>query len=170
MSGQEAQWAAFSGWVEAGRDRWLRAAYLLTGDLARAEDLLQEGLVAVAKRWPQLADGHPEAYLRRCVYHRHVSWWRSRREVVVDHIRDVGYETTTTSEERLMLTDALAQLTPKQRGVLVLRFFEDLTETSTAEVLGVSVGTVKSQTAAALRRLRVQSPQLAELLGREVGP
>lgn len=162
-----ADWESFAAWVEQGRDRWLRSAYLFTGDRHRAEDLLQEALVEVAKRWPRLRTEHPDAYLRRCLYNGHASWWRRRRDVVVESLDDRPYEQAPQIEIRIVLMEALERLTRKQRAVLVLRFYEDLTESAAAEVLGVSVGTVKSQTAAALRRLRGSSTGLDVLIGKE---
>jgi DNA-directed RNA polymerase specialized sigma24 family protein len=76
-------------------------------------------------------------------------------------VRDAGLDAVPT---RVVFAQALGRLTPKQRAVLVLRFFEDQTEASTAEVLGVSVGTVKSQTAVAIGRLRALAPELAALV------
>lgn len=163
----DAGWPSFSAWVEQGRDRWLRAAYLITGDLHRSEDLVQDALVEVAKRWSKLRSEHPDAYLRRCLYNGHSSWWRRRRDVIVETVADRPYEQLGSVESRVVLTEALARLTPKQRAVLVLRFYEDQTEAATAEVLRVSVGTVKSQTHAALRRLRESSSDFESLIGRE---
>jgi RNA polymerase sigma factor (sigma-70 family) len=76
----------------------------------------------------------------------------------------VGSDPTDASSTRIVFDAALARLTPRQRAVLVLRFFEDHSEVRTAEILGVSVGTVKSQTHQALRRLRELAPELAHLL------
>lgn len=167
MDDDRSDWASFSAWVEANRDKWLRAGYLLTGDLHHAEDLLQDALIAVAKRWSRICDENPDAYLRKCMYHRHVSLWRRRRDVIVESVHDDGYDPVPDSEQRMVVVDALARLTPKQRAVLVLRFYEDLTAVDAAEVLGISVGTVKSQTSIALRRMRVDSPHLGGLLGQE---
>jgi RNA polymerase sigma-70 factor (sigma-E family) len=146
----------FAAFAEACQPRLLRAAYLICGDPFLAEDLLQGALVKVALRWGQLRDGQPEAYLRAILYRDAVSWWRRRRREVSMAEPPVGGEPDRTerAQLRLIFAQALARLTPKQRAVLVLRFFEDHTEVRTAEVLGVSVGTVKSQTAVALRRLR----------------
>lgn len=157
---------SFTDWVLSGQDRWLRVAYLLTGDRHRAEDLLQDALIAVARRWETLHSGSPEAYLRRCLYHSQVSWWRRRREYAVAEVNDVGVDPIGGLEQRVVVMDALARLTTKQRTVVILRYYEDLTEAAVADLLGIHVGTVKSQTAAAMRRLRDQSPELGELLGR----
>jgi RNA polymerase sigma-70 factor (sigma-E family) len=150
----------------------LRVAYLICGDVHQAEDLLQSALVKVAARWSRLRDGQPEAYLRTVLYRDAVSWWRRyRRELIVAEPPEPRRDTTTSgAEDRVVLARALARLTPKQRAVLVLRYFEDHTESRTAEVLGVSLGTVKSQTSVALRRLRELAPELEELvLARDEG-
>jgi len=155
----------FAAFVRGCHPRVLRSAYLICGDLHLAEDLVQSALVKVALRWTSLRDGSPEAYLRTVLYRDAVSWWRRRRREVI-----VAAPPVHPAEEeqdvplRLLFADALRRLTPKQRAVLVLRYFEDQTEARTAEVLGVSVGTVKSQTAVALRRLRELAPELSDLV------
>ncbi|MDQ3094522.1 MAG: SigE family RNA polymerase sigma factor [Actinomycetota bacterium] len=157
-------------WIESRQHRLLRAAYLLTGDLHRAEDLLQEALVKLAGRWDRVRDGNPDAYVRTIIYRDNVSWWRSRREFPVPLTRDLpGRHDADATERTIMVRSALASLTSKQRAVLVLRYFEDLSEREAAQILGVSVGTVKSQTAVALTRLRQRAPDLAEFLGKKGG-
>lgn len=148
-----------------------RVAFLLTGDAHLADDLVQLTLVRVASRWEQLAGGpNPDAYVRRVLYTQHVSWWRRvRREALPAAVlpeRAVP-DFAGAAATALAVRAALAKLAPRQRAVLVLRYFEDLTETETAAALGVSVGTVKSQTRDALARLRVIAPELAgaELAG-----
>ncbi len=156
----------FTAWAAGCERQLLRSAYLLTGDLQRAEDLVQEALVKVALRWPRLRSGNPTAYARTIIARDHVSWWRRRRrEVSVAEPHDEA-ATSSDPEAALVVRRALARLTPAQRAVLVLRHFDDLTERETAEVLGVSVGTVKSQNAAALARLRGGAPELLDLIGR----
>jgi RNA polymerase sigma-70 factor (sigma-E family) len=158
----------FTRWARARQSHLLRASLLFTGgDRARAEDLVQEALAKVAMRWSRLRGSSPDAYARTVMYHDHVSWWRKRRHEVltaydVDAVTDVG-----EPERRILLLAALRVLTPRQRAVVVLRYFEDLTERQAAEVLGVSVGTVKSQTHLSLRRLREAAPELAEFLNEE---
>ena len=128
-----------------------RAAYLLTGDHQAAEDLVQDTYVVLVRRWQKSGALDPEAYVRRILYSRFVDSWRRRR------LRELP----TSATDRLTLRDALARLTPAQRAVLVLRFYEDLTETQAAAALGVSPNTVKSQTRVALQRLREQVPDAA---------
>jgi RNA polymerase sigma-70 factor (sigma-E family) len=157
---------SFSAWVAARRDALMRAAYLLTGDRARAEDLLQDSLIKVARRWARLRDGNPDAYIRRTMYHRHVSWWRVHRETPVAEI--LGSTAADADPDReLILRQALARLSPRQRAVIVLRYLDDATEYDAAQALGVTVGTIKSQAHAALRRLRDSAPELGELIGRQ---
>jgi RNA polymerase sigma-70 factor (sigma-E family) len=160
----------FAGYVRARQHRLLRAAYLVCGDAHLAEDLLQGAFVKLALRWDRLRNENPDAYVRRILYRDAVSAWRrTRRESIAAVLPDTGsVDPSAAVVDRLDLERALATLTPRQRAVIVLRFFEDRTEADTAEVLGVSVGTVKSQTHAALARMRARVPDLApSLTGRE---
>ncbi len=160
--------ASFTAWARDRQLALLRTAILLTGDRHRAEDLVQEALAKVAVRWRRLHAGNPEAYARQVIVRDNISWWRKhQREVVLEINDDVRREPDPTPavDRRLSLDRALAALTPRQRAVIVLRFYEDLSERDTAETLGVSGGTVKSQTHLALRRLREAAPELADLLG-----
>ncbi|MFG3422144.1 SigE family RNA polymerase sigma factor [Micromonospora sp. NPDC049460] len=146
--------------VECHQHRLLRAAYLVCGNRHQAEDLLQDALLKLALRWPTVRHGDPAAYVRAILYRDAVSWWRRRRREWLS-----AYPPERATQEgdgalRLALRDALDHLPPRQRAVLVLRYFEDLTEAATAEALGVTVGTVKSQCHAALRRLREVAPEL----------
>ena len=162
--------ASFTAWASARQHALMRTAFLLTGDWQRAEDLLQDALTKVALRWSRLVDGQPEAYARTILVRDNVSWWRRRgREIVVEAPPEPpASHDTVASERRMLVTEALNHLTAKQRAILVLRFYEDLSVPQTAHTLGISEGTVKSQTYAALARLRQQAPELADLLG-EVG-
>ena len=157
--------ASFEEFVRARTPALARAAYLLTGDRHHAEDLVQSVLTRLAVRWTRLDDA--DAYARRVLYTQAVSWWRvrrRRREVLVDVAPDHAGDGQGDPELRVVVTRALAKLTPKQRAVLVLRFYEDRTEAETADLLSVALGTVKSQTRHALRRLRELAPELADLL------
>ncbi|MFM5903499.1 MAG: SigE family RNA polymerase sigma factor [Microbacteriaceae bacterium] len=182
----------FAAYVRARQHRLLRAAYLVCGDAHLAEDLLQQALTKVALRWEQLRSQDPDAYARRILYRDAISAWRrTRRESLSESLsgalsggtaetvaqagpwggtNDVGGNLASGVADRVDLQRALATLTPKQRAVLVLRFFEDRTEADTADVLGVTVGTVKSQTHAALVRLRERIPDLAPSLTRGEHP
>jgi RNA polymerase sigma-70 factor (sigma-E family) len=157
----------FTRWARARQQHLLRVALLMTDDVGRAEDLVQEAMTQVAVRWRKLRDSSPDAYARTVIYHGNISWWRRRRGEVLTAEVVEHPSLTEPVERRLLVRRALAALTPRQRAVVVLRYFEDLTERDAAEVLGVSVGTVKSQTHLALRRLREAAPELAELLHEE---
>jgi len=155
--------AEFSEFVASRSTALARTAYLLTGDHQHAEDLLQTVLVEAARRWERLDE--PEAYVRRVLYTRNISRWRRQRwhEVaLVDHDRP---SPASDPDVRLSLEQALSRLTPKQRTVVVLRYFEDLTEVQTGHALGISAGTVKSTTRQAFARLRFLAPELANLIG-----
>ncbi|MEV4539025.1 SigE family RNA polymerase sigma factor [Asanoa sp. NPDC049518] len=134
----------------------LATAVLLTGNRAAGEDLLQAGLERMMRSWRRV-DGDIEAYLRRTMYHLAVDSWRVRRRrpeilVPVDPPpTDDGFERFALREA---LIRALGELPVRQRAVLVLRYFEQLSETEAAEVLGCAVGTVKSNASRGLSRLR----------------
>ncbi len=157
---------AFEEFVRARTGALGATAYLLTGNRHDAEDLLQTALSRAATRWERLDD--PEAYVRRVLYTQAVSGWRARLRRPLERL---GHEPPPAIapgvevETRVVLDQALRRLTPRQRAVLVLRFYEDRTESQAAALLGCSLGTVKSQTRHALARLRVLSPELAELVG-----
>ena len=145
----------------------LRSAYLLTADQHLAEDLVQAALARTHRAWSGLHQtGNAEAYTRKVMYHLQVSWWRRRRvpewlTSAVPERRDGEFADRAAT--RATLKQALLRLSPGQRAVLVARFFEDRSEAETAELLGISVGTVKSQTARALHRIREVAPELADL-------
>ncbi|MBO3750912.1 SigE family RNA polymerase sigma factor [Streptosporangiaceae bacterium NEAU-GS5] len=148
----------------------MATAYLLTGGHHQAEDLLQTVLAKLALKWPHIdSDGNPEAYARTALYREFVSWWRVRRNrelpraELPEPAEGMG-DPADAAVRRLLLEKALGLLTPRQRAVLVLRFYEDRSESDTARLLQCSVGTVKSQTHHALRRIRVLAPELADLL------
>jgi RNA polymerase sigma-70 factor (sigma-E family) len=154
----------FEAFVAARYAALLRTAYLLTGDQHDAEDLLQQSLVKAVGAWKRI-EGDPEPYVRTILVRQNVSRWRSRRwrELTTDApperpVSDEG------AEDRVALHRALGVLAPRQRAVIVLRYYEDLTEAQTAEALGIAVGTVKSQARDALRRLREAVPGLADML------
>jgi RNA polymerase sigma-70 factor (sigma-E family) len=159
--------AEFTSWARAHQARLLRTAYLLCADLGHAEDLTQDALVAVARRWKRLRDGEPYAYARRSLINANISRWRRHRPglILVDAVEDRAHPPTGDPERRLVLAEALGRLAPRQRAVLVLRYYDDLTERQTAELLGLSIGTVKSYAHAALARLRESAPELAEFIG-----
>jgi RNA polymerase sigma-70 factor (sigma-E family) len=157
----------FEAFVVARYAALLRTAYLLTGDHHDAEDLLQASLVKAVGAWRRI-EGDPEPYVRTILVRQNVSRWRSRRwrEVATEDLPEAAWETDATegADDRLALRRALGVLAPRQRAVIVLRYYEDLTEAQTAQVLGIGVGTVKSQARDALRRLREAAPDLADAL------
>ena len=141
-----------------------RAAYLLTGDHQAADDLVQETYVVLVRRWQKSGRVDPEAYVRKILYSRFVDGWRRRRlrELPWASPPEVaGQDEVSLAADRLTLEGALARLTPRQRAVLVLRFYEDFTEVQAAAVLGISPNTVKSQSRVALQRLRELVPEAA---------
>lgn len=156
----------FTEWVAGHQRQLLRSAYLQCGDLQRAEDLVQDALVKVALRWSRLRTGNPAAYARTIIVRDNISWWRRhRREFATAEPREAPVR-SSDPETAMVVRGSLARLTPRQRAVVVLRHFDDLTERETADVLGVSVGTVKSTNATALGRLRDGAPELLDLIGR----
>ena len=141
--------------------RWspalLRVAFLLTSDRGEAEDLLQTALLKTSRHWHRLSDREAAyAYVRRVLVTTHTSWRRRRRvhEVLIDQVPDqVGGEPTAIDAGRAL--QALEELPPRMRAVVVLRWYEGLSEAETAETLGCSLGSVKSQASRGLARLRV---------------
>lgn len=151
-------YAEFEEFVAARRGALLRTAYLLTGDRADAEDLVQSALLKVVPKWGRIKDS-PEPYVRRVLARESVNRWRRRRwrEVTTDAVPERMYHDST---DRIALFEDLRRLSPRQRAVLVLRYLDDLTEADTAVALGISVGTVKSNVRDALAHLRsVQSDE-----------
>lgn len=155
LAGRDAQYAAF---VESTWDRYLRLCRLLTGDAHRAEDLLQDSYVKLYVRWRKVtAHGDPNAYLRRMLVNGNATRWRrDRREQPVDVLPDREAHHDPLPEPHAELRRALLALPAGQRVVVVLRHYADLTEREVAQALGCSVGTVKSQHARAMSRLRDQ--------------
>jgi RNA polymerase sigma-70 factor (sigma-E family) len=148
---------SFEVFVAARSSGLLRTAYLLTHDSQLAEDLLQTALAKAWRAWDRVGD-RPEAYVRRILVNTYSTWWRRKWNGEVP--TDVLPESAAANPEpgfssAFELRAALARLPRRQRAVLVLRFFEDLTEAETANLLDCSVGTVKSQTSKALAKLRI---------------
>lgn len=143
--------AEFEEFVAARSPRLLTTAYLLTHDRGRAEDLLQTSLAKLWLAWSRVED--PDAYVRKVLVTTYSSWWRRkwRGERPTEAMPEGTADAVTRDPD---MWSALARLPRGQRAVLVLRFYEDLTETETARVLDCSVGTVKSQSAKGLAKLR----------------
>jgi RNA polymerase sigma-70 factor (sigma-E family) len=133
----------------------LRTAYLLTGEHALAEDLVQTALAKTWFAWGRI-DGPPEPYVRRVLVTTYATWWRRKwqGERPTGSLPEVPVDAGSAVEDRDALWRALAALPRRQRAVVVLRYYEDLSEADTAAALGISKGTVKSQAAKALAALR----------------
>lgn len=150
--------ADFTAYLQARQASLLRTAYLLTGDRHQAEDLVQTSFAKLYLSWDKVRDRESvDAYARRILVNEHNSLWRrawKRNERPTEVLPEAAvvdeYDDGTSSE----LWASVQTLPRKARAVLVLRYYEQLTEAETAEVLGISVGTVKSQTSRALAALR----------------
>ncbi|TMR98353.1 SigE family RNA polymerase sigma factor [Nonomuraea basaltis] len=158
---------SFREFVAGHQQALMRTAYLLTGDAHQAEDLLQSVLLKVLGRWSRLSRvERPEAYVRKALLNQHISWRRrrGRTELPTADPPDRPYSSEDSTIVRLVMRRALMRLPPRQRAVIVLRYYEDRTERETAELLNCSIGTVKSQAHYALARLRELAPELAPKL------
>ena len=154
----------FDSFVAARSAALLRTAYLLTRDHAQAEDLLQTALTKAWFSWGRIS-GEPEAYVRKILVNTFASWWRRKwnGELATEELPERGVaDTADASGSSHDLWQALGRLPRRQRAVVVLRYFEDLTETETADVLGCSVGNVKSQCSRALSKLRIDPALVTE--------
>lgn len=158
---------SFRDYVVARQGALLRRAWLLTGDWATAEDLVQSALMRVWPRWERVtANGQEDAYVRKVMLNVYLSGRRrhwTREAPTAELPEPAPVDRDGDVDLRLVLTRAVAALPPRQRAVIVLRFVEDLSELQTAQVLGCAPGTVKSQTSKALATLRRQQ-QVAHLL------
>lgn len=164
--------ADFESWMIARQSRLLRTAYLLTGDVHAAEDLVQTTLAKLYLAWDRVsAAPSVDAYARKIMVNEHTSMWRRlwrHREVVSD---TSTYDVPTAAEEydgvSATLWNAVRALPDRQRAVVVLRYYEQLSERETADALGVTVGTVKSQASRALDTLRTHLGDRDDLTGWE---
>lgn len=151
--------ADFDAFVGARMGALVRFAYALTGDLGHAEDLVQTALMRVYQRSRRMVPDDPERYVRRAVVNANLSRFRRRRvvESLVDVPPDRGAPAgEPAAEQAEALRRMLAGLSPRQRTVLALRYGADLSEADTAQLLGVSIGTVKSLSSRGLAKLRTQ--------------
>ena len=159
---QEAR-QSFTEFVAARSGGLIRPAYVLTSDQHAAEDLLQSALTKTAIRWRHVRE-NPEAYVRRVMYNEQIDRWKRREReaaLTVTLPEQVSGDHSGEVDLRLTLERALLALPPGKRAVLVLRYFEDLPEGEVAQIMGCSVGTVRSQVHKALVRLRELAPSLA---------
>jgi len=164
--------ADFSAYLAARQPSLLRTAYLLTGNRHDAEDLVQTAFAKLYLSWDKVRDrGSVDGYVRRILVNEHSSLWRrawKRRETSQDHTTfDAPVHDAHDDGQGTALWDVVQTLPRKARAVLVLRYYEELSEAETAEVLGISVGTVKSQTSRALATLRGRAPQTLNPRGSE---
>ena len=157
----EFEQAAFDAFVRARLPELLRFGRALTGCDEAAADLVQDALERTLLRWPHLQSREqPEGYVRRVMINRNISVWRrSRRERLTDEVPDRGGSDRYPDGD---LWHAIRELPPRQRAVIALRYYEDLSEAEVAAVLGCSVGTVKSQGAKALAKLRARSGSFSD--------
>jgi RNA polymerase sigma-70 factor (sigma-E family) len=147
--------------VRARYPQLLRRAYLLTGSQLAAEDLVQEALARCCAAWRRHPISEPDAYVHRIMVNLLISRSRLRRfreEVTADVPEAGSVDLTSQHADRDAVWRALQQTAPRQRAVLVLRFYEDMTESEIAACWDVTVGTVRSQTAKGLARLRALAP------------
>jgi len=155
--------ADFTAYLQARQASVLRTAYLLSGDRHTAEDLVQTAFAKLYLAWDRVRDqGSIDGYLRRILVNEHNSLWRrpwKKREHATDEVPEPTPALDEYDDGRSAALWELVQSLPKKaRAVLVLRYYEELSEAETAEILGVSVGTVKSQTSRALAALRERTP------------
>lgn len=157
--------ATFDAFVRARLPQLLRFGRVLTGSNEAAADLVQDALERTIMHWSRVESrDDPEGYVRRVMVNRNISIWRRlRRERITDTLPDDGYVDRHRDRE---LWSALLTLPPRQRAVIALRYYEDKTEAEVAEILGCSVGTVKSQASKGISKLRVLMPTFADVSGR----
>lgn len=153
---------AFDEFARARTQQLLRFGHVLTGNPHAAADLVQDALERAMLAWPRVSrQSDPEGYVRRIMVNRNISVWRKlRRERLTAEFPE--QPSAPPAGRDLALWNQLGELPPRQRAVLVLRYYEDMTEQQTAEVLGCSVGTVKSQAAKAIANLRKHTAGFTE--------
>jgi RNA polymerase sigma-70 factor (sigma-E family) len=148
----------FEEYVRTRHDALLRSARRLVNDPLDAQDLLQTALARTYRRWSFIADKQlADAYLRRVMLNARAEWWRARKlaELPTEQLPDASIEDSTEHHaDHALLVDLLKTLPPRQRGVVVLRHWEQMSTQETATALGMSAGTVKSTMHRALARLR----------------
>jgi RNA polymerase sigma-70 factor (sigma-E family) len=153
---------SFDAFVRARLPHLLRFGRALTGSEHAAADLVQDALERTLVRWSQVTSDDPEGYVRRTMVNRSISVWRKLgRERLTDEVPQQRYDDPERDDA---LMAALRQLPPRQRAVIALRYYDDLTEAQTAAVMGCSVGTVKSQASSAMARLRTLLDDAKEAL------
>ncbi len=153
----------FASYMQARQASLLRTAYLLTGDRPTAEDLVQTAFAKLYLSWDKVRDrGSLDGYVRRIVVNEHNSLWRrawKRREVASEVMPERPHHDSYDGGADGELWDLVQTLPRKARAVVVLRYYEEMSEAEVAETLGISVGTVKSQASRALATLRTRAPR-----------
>jgi len=156
----------FREYVTRRSQSLLRTAYLLTGNRADAEDLVQAALAKTYQAWDRIEDRRAlDGYVRKAMVNTHISWWRRRRvdEYPTDEIPDLAVaDAAGDSDLQDALRRAIDRLPRRMRAAVVLRYYEDMTEAEVAVALGVSLGTVKSTVSRAVAKLRIDAELLAE--------
>ncbi len=166
--------AEFASYMAARQPSLLRTAYLLSGDRHTAEDLVQTALAKLYLSWDKVRDQQViDGYVRRILVNEHNSLWRrawKRREHASDALPDRAYADVPDDGLQAALWDFVQTLPRKQRAVVVLRYYEDMSEAEIAQVLGISPGTVKSQASRALATLRGRATETQALAGYRSDP
>jgi RNA polymerase sigma-70 factor (sigma-E family) len=165
-NGAAARANGFRDYVTSRSPSLLRAAYLLTGNRADAEDLVQAALAKTYQAWDRIEDRAAlDGYVRRAMINTHISWWRRRKfeEYPTDELPDQAVaDHAGRSDLQDSLRSAVERLPRQMRAAVVLRYYEDMTEAEVADALGVSLGTVKSTVSRAVAKLRVDAELLAD--------
>lgn len=147
--------AAFIAFMREAQPQLLRAAFYLTGSQESAQELTQDALVRTYLAWPKVRPDSAYAYARRILVNQRVERWRrTSREVLTDFAVDRADKPDSSADHRDELLRLLRSLPEQQRKVVVLRYYADLTEREVADVLGISLGTVKSTASRGLSALR----------------
>ena len=160
----------FEEYVLARGVALMRFARLLTGDEHRAEDLVQDVLAKAYVNWRRIAHvDRPDLYVRRMLVNAHQSWWRRamNREVTVGEVAETATvrDAADESAERDALWRLVLRLPPRQRVVIVLRYYEDFDDATIAELMHCSQGTVRTQAKRALDRMHLQFPDVPARMG-----
>jgi RNA polymerase sigma-70 factor (sigma-E family) len=157
--------ADFAAYMQARQPALLRTAFLLTGDAHTAEDVVATALAKLYLAWDRVRDRESvDGYVRRIIANETTSLWRRpwrRREIAAEVLPERGQQDAYDDGRTAALWRAVSSLPPRQRAVVVLRYYEELSEAEIAHVLGISPGTVKSQASRALATLRTNNPDLA---------
>ena len=161
LEGERPRDRDFTAYVQARQGSLIRFACFVSGDPDLSKDLVQTALLKAYLHWDRISHlDAPDAYIRKIIVNEHMSWWRPawrRREVISSPL--VAFSNPTALENHPHDAELWAQivaLSPMQRAIVVLRFYEDLTETQTADCLGCSIGTVKTHSSRAMERLRAK--------------